>query len=88
MYKEANVASGILPYNGTIGDSVKRLAALPLLFNPGDRWEYSLGVDVLGRLVEVVSGIPLDEFFRTRIFEPLGMKDTYFYPHQTTRLTA
>lgn len=80
MYEKANVASGLLPYDGTIGDSVKNLAALPLLFSPGDRWEYSLGVDVLGRLVEVVSGQPLDEFFRTRIFEPLGMKDTYFYP--------
>jgi len=80
MYEKANVASGLLPYDGTIGDSVKQLAALPLLFNPGDRWEYSLGVDVLGRLVEVVSGKPLDEFFRTRIFEPLGMKDSYFFP--------
>jgi CubicO group peptidase (beta-lactamase class C family) len=80
MYNEANVASGLLQYDGTIGDSVKRLAPLPLLFNPGQRWEYSLGVDVLGRLVEVVSGKPLDEFFRVRIFEPLGMKDTYFYP--------
>jgi CubicO group peptidase (beta-lactamase class C family) len=80
MYQAANVASGILPYDGTIEDSVKRLAALPLLFNPGDRWEYSLGVDVLGRLVEVVSGKTLDEFLRTRIFEPLEMKDTYFYP--------
>jgi CubicO group peptidase (beta-lactamase class C family) len=79
MYKEANVASGLLPYNGTIGDSVKRLATVPLLFNPGDRWEYSLSVDVLGRLIEVVSGMPLDEFFRTRIFEPLGMKDTFFF---------
>lgn len=78
-YGEANVASGILQYDGTIGDSVKRLAALPLLFSPGERWEYSLSVDVLGRLVEVVSGMPLDEFFRTRIFAPLGMKDTYFY---------
>jgi CubicO group peptidase (beta-lactamase class C family) len=80
MYKNANVAHGLLPYDGTIEDSVKRLAALPLLFSPGDKWEYSLGVDVLGRLVEVVSGKPLDEFFRTRIFEPLGIKDTYFYP--------
>ncbi len=78
-YKDANVAHGILQYDGTIGDSVKNLAGVPLLFNPGDRWEYSLGVDVLGRLVEVVSGKPLDEFFRTRIFEPLGMTDTYFY---------
>src|ERR1051325_3173399 len=80
MYEKANVASGLLQYDGTIGDSVKQLAGLPLLFNPGDRFEYSLGVDVLGHLVEVVSGKPLDEFFRTRIFEPLGMKDTYFFP--------
>jgi CubicO group peptidase (beta-lactamase class C family) len=79
MYEKANVASGLLQYDGTIGDSVKQLAGLPLLFNPGDKFEYSLGVDVLGRLIEVVSGKPLDEFFRTRIFEPLGMKDTYFF---------
>jgi CubicO group peptidase (beta-lactamase class C family) len=79
MYHDASVASGLLQYDGTIEDSVKRLAALPLLFNPGDRWEYSLSVDVLGRLVEVVSGKPFDEFLRTRIFNPLGMKDTYFY---------
>jgi len=79
-YEKADVASGLLPYDGAIGDSVKRLAGLPLLFNPGDRFEYSLGVDVLGRLVEVVSGKPLDEFFRSRIFEPLAMKDSYFFP--------
>ena len=78
-YKEAHVADGLSPYDGTIGDNVKRLATLPLLFNPGEKWEYSLGVDVLGYLVEVVSGKTLDEFFRTRIFEPLGMKDSYFY---------
>jgi len=80
MYEKADVASGLLQYDGTIGDSVKRLAPLPLLFNPGERFEYSLSVDVLGRLVEVVSGMPFDEFLRTRIFEPLGMKDTYFFP--------
>lgn len=80
MYKDANVAHGLLPYDGTIADSTRNLAALPLLFNPGDKWEYSLGVDVLGRLVEVVSGKTLDEFFHARILDPLGMKDTYFYP--------
>jgi CubicO group peptidase (beta-lactamase class C family) len=79
MYNDAKVASGLLQYDGTIADSVKNLAGLPLLFNPGDRWEYGLSLDVLGRLVEVISGKTLDEFFRTRIFEPLGMKDTYFY---------
>jgi len=90
LYEKANVAHGLLPYDGTIGDNVKRLAPLPLLFNPGERFEYSLGVDVLGRLVEVVSGKPLDEFFRTRIFEPLGMKDTSFFPpeNKLDRLTT
>jgi len=80
LYKDANVPSGLLQYDGTIEDGVKRLAGVPLLFNPGDRWEYGLGVDVLGRLVEVLSGKPLDVFFRERILEPVGMKDTYFYP--------
>jgi len=79
MYEKADVASGLLQYDGTIGDNVKRLGPLPLLFNPGERFEYSLGVDVLGRLVEVLSGKPFDEFLRSRIFEPLGMKDTYFF---------
>jgi CubicO group peptidase (beta-lactamase class C family) len=79
MYKDADVAHGLLVYDGTNRDSVRRLAALPLLFNPGERFEYSLGVDVLGYLVEVVSGQSLDEFLRRRVFEPLGMKDTSFY---------
>ena len=79
MYKDAKVADGLIQYDGTIGESVKHLAALPLLFNPGERFEYSLGVDVLGYLVEVVSGKTFDEFLRTRIFEPLGMKDTSFF---------
>jgi CubicO group peptidase (beta-lactamase class C family) len=89
-YKEANVAHGLLPYDGTIEENVKRLAKLPLLFSPGTRWEYSLGVDVLGRLVEVASGMPLDQFFQKRIFEPLGMKDTYFYlpDNKVDRLAA
>jgi CubicO group peptidase (beta-lactamase class C family) len=82
LYQKANVASGLESYDGTIEDSVKRLAGLPLLFNPGERWEYGLSVDVLGRLVEVISGKPLDQFFRDRIFLPLGMNDTYFYPPQ------
>lgn len=83
LYAKANVAHGLLPYDGTIEDNVKRLAAVPLLYNPGEKFEYSLGVDVLGRLVEVLSGKPLDEFFRTRIFEPLGMRDTAFYPSES-----
>jgi len=90
LYEKANIGSGLLPYDGTIGDSVDRLAKLPLLFSPGERWEYGLSVDVLGRLIEVVSGMPLDQFLRTRIFDPLGMKDTYFFPpeNKLDRLAA
>jgi CubicO group peptidase (beta-lactamase class C family) len=54
----------------------------PLLFEPGTEWNYSVATDVLGRLVEVVSGMPLGEFFRTRIFEPLGMSDTAFWAEE------
>ena len=78
-YSDSKVAHGILQYDGTIADSVKNLAAQPLLFNPGEKWEYSLGIDVLGRLIEVWSGKSFDEFLRTRLFEPLGMNDTYFF---------
>jgi CubicO group peptidase (beta-lactamase class C family) len=78
-YKFAKVADGLVQYEGTIKDSVKHLAGLPLLFNPGERFEYSLGVDVLGYLVEVISGKSFNEFLRTRIFTPLNMQDTYFY---------
>jgi CubicO group peptidase (beta-lactamase class C family) len=78
-YKAAKVADGLVQYDGTIQDSVKHLAGLPLLFNPGERFEYSLGVDVLGYLVEVLSHKTFNEFLQSRIFEPLSMRDTYFY---------
>ncbi len=65
--------------NDTIGDMVKRLAALPLNFHPGHAWEYGPATDVVGRLVEVISGQTLDEFQQKRMFEPLKMKDTHFY---------
>lgn len=58
---------------------MKKLAKLPLHHNPGDAFVYSEGLDVLGYFVEVISGIPFDEFLRTRIFDPLGMADTWFY---------
>jgi CubicO group peptidase (beta-lactamase class C family) len=58
---------------------VDRVAGLPLLFEPGTQWNYSVATDVLGRLVEVVSGQPLDRFLAERIFEPLGMTDTGFF---------
>jgi CubicO group peptidase (beta-lactamase class C family) len=79
-YQDAGVGSGISRHEGTIAEGVKKLAAMPLLFQPGDAWEYSLADDVLGRLVEVVSGMPLDKFLEERLFKPLGMKDTSFFP--------
>ena len=60
-------------------DFSKALATLPLMYQPGTVWDYSRATDVLGRLVEVVSGQPLRDFFQTRIFEPLGMVDTGFH---------
>ena len=63
----------------TLGDVVKRYAKVPLNYHPGEAWEYSRATCVIGRLVEVISGMTLDVFFRERMFKPLGMKDTYFY---------
>jgi CubicO group peptidase (beta-lactamase class C family) len=63
-------------------------ASLPLLFQPGAEWNYSIASDVLGRVVEVVSGLPLDVFFSSRIFTPLGMTDTGFVASAPARLAA
>ncbi len=65
---------------GTVADWAAALGAAPLDFQPGTRWAYSglAGIDTLGRIVEVASGLTFDEFLRQRIFEPLGMKDTAF----------
>lgn len=65
--------------NETIADVVKRLATMPLNFNPGDAWEYGPATDVVGRLVEVISGMTLDEYLQKKIFAPLKMTDTHFY---------
>jgi CubicO group peptidase (beta-lactamase class C family) len=77
LYRKAGFEWGV-PHHDDLAGVCDRLAALPLLFQPGAEWAYSMATDVLGRVVEVASGMPLDEFFRTRIFEPLGMTDTGF----------
>ncbi|MEO8595161.1 MAG: serine hydrolase domain-containing protein [Candidatus Solibacter sp.] len=71
----------------TLASYVPKLGGAPLDFQPGTQWAYSgsAGPDVLGRIVEIVSGMPYDQFLRTRIFEPLGMKDTFFYPPDDRR---
>ncbi len=78
-YNDAGIGHGLGIQEGTLADMTKKLAAQPLLFQPGDQWEYSLADDVLGRLVEVVSGMPYDKFLDQRLFKPLGMKDTCFF---------
>jgi CubicO group peptidase (beta-lactamase class C family) len=75
LYQKAN----ILDRDQTLEQFVEKLAKLPLLHQPGTKWQYSVSVDVQGRLIEVLSGKPFDAFLRERIFEPLGMKDTAFW---------
>ena len=77
MYRAAGFEWGTPPGLDLAG-CVEQWARLPLVFQPGSEWNYSVSSDVLGRLVEVVSGQPLDEFFSQRIFAPLGMNDTSF----------
>lgn len=79
MYHKAGVLLEIGTGKAMISDQMKKLATLPLMHQPGERFTYGLNTDLLGYLIEVVSGMTLDQFFRKRIFEPLGMKDTYFY---------
>ena len=69
---------------------VQILGTVPLLYHPGARWQYSISADVLGRLIEVVAGVPFDQFLEERIFQPLGMVDTGFFvpPEQRHRLAA
>ncbi len=64
----------------TLADAIPRWAAVPLDFQPGTQWRYSGGAafDILGRVVEIASGLTFDQFLRQRLFEPLGMKDTFF----------
>ncbi len=80
IYVKAGVYGGIgLPAGTKLSTNILRLAKLPLMHSPGEKWTYGLNTDVLGYLVEVLTGLSLDEYFKKKIFEPLGMKDTYFY---------
>jgi len=79
IYAKNGVVGGIGVKGMTLADNINRLAPLPIYHHPGEKYTYGLNTDVLGYLVEVVSGMTLDQFFLKRIFEPLGMKDTYFY---------
>lgn len=75
--------AGVPPLNSldsiTLAQMVERMATLPLAHDPGAAFTYSMNIDVLGRLIEILSGMPIDRFLQKRIFEPLQMNDTYFY---------
>jgi CubicO group peptidase (beta-lactamase class C family) len=90
IYAKAKVPSGIGSYDIVLADKIRILGALPLKHNPGEQFTYGLNTDVLGYLIEVISGQSLDHFFKTRIFLPLGMNDTHFYlpVEKYTRLVA
>jgi CubicO group peptidase (beta-lactamase class C family) len=89
IYRAAGFEWGSPP-GADLAECCERWAALPLLFQPGSEWNYSVATDVLGRVVEVASGMPLDQFFAERIFAPLGMDDTAFWvkPDDADRLAA
>jgi CubicO group peptidase (beta-lactamase class C family) len=76
-YRKSKVADFQTP--GGLSTMIEQLAALPLEFSPGSAWNYSVSIDVMGYLVELLSGLSFGEFLRKRLFEPLGMTDTSFY---------
>jgi len=77
LYRAADLGNFTEP-TYDLAEGIRRLASLPLLFDPGTRWNYSMSTDVCGRLIEVMSGQPLDQFLREQVLEPLGMHDTAF----------
>ena len=89
MYRNAGFEWGT-PKGANLEQICDALAALPLMFQPGTEWAYSMSIDVLGRIVEILSGMTLGEFMHKRIFAPLGMNDTAFYcePDKADRLAA
>jgi CubicO group peptidase (beta-lactamase class C family) len=79
IYAKSGIPMGFVRDKIILGDKIRALGKLPLVHQPGQRFTYGLNLDVLGYLVEVLSGESLDHYFHKHIFEPLGMNDTYFY---------
>jgi CubicO group peptidase (beta-lactamase class C family) len=78
IYAKNKITPGLDVSNDELSAAMTRLGSLPLMHQPGEKWTYGLNTDLLGYLVEVWSGMTLEDFFWERIFKPLGMKDTYF----------
>lgn len=90
LYAEAGITHGLIQDEDLLADDMKKLARIPLVHQPGEAFTYSLSTDVLGRVVEVASGMPFDEFLQKRIFTPLKMNDTGFRlpQNKVSRLAA
>ena len=73
------MARSVFDWDSSLQDMINKLSEIPLLYQPGTKWHYSVSTDVLGYIVEKISGQSLDKFFNQRIFKPLKMKDTAFY---------
>ncbi len=78
IYAKNDITGGVGVKVQTLSDAMTRLGSLPLLFQPGEKWMYGLNSDVLGYLIQIWSGMSLEEFFEKRICQPLGMHDTWF----------
>lgn len=78
IYAKAGVPSGLGYFDKDLLTEMKKLGKLPLAFQPGEKFQYGLNTDLLGCLIEVISGKTLNDFFKENIFQPLGMNDTYF----------
>jgi len=78
IYDQHRIPSGLCRTEDGLAEVTIDLAKMPLLFHPGEKYEYGMSVDVLGRVVEVVSDMPFERFIKTRICRPLGMNDTFF----------
>ena len=90
LYEKAGVIDAWTTENVSIKDNILKIAKLPLHCNPGEKYIYSNGLDVLGYFIEIVSGVPLDVFLITRLFDPPGMNDIWVYlpENKTPRLVS
>jgi CubicO group peptidase (beta-lactamase class C family) len=78
-FEKYHLNAGLGKYYASLEEEVNQIAAMPLVHQPGERFSYGLSTNVLGRLIEVCSGLSLDKYLKKNIFYPLGMEDTYFY---------
>jgi CubicO group peptidase (beta-lactamase class C family) len=90
IYHKAGIVDAFTAENASLAVNIKKLAKMPLHHQPGENFTYSEGLDVLGYFIEIVSGMPFDQFLQTHIFDPLGMNDTRFYlpAEKASRLVA